>query len=85
MLDSPYDIPQPFVPKEPEPDFRREFWRETQDLRPTEGRERPGTLNICHYINGRHEMPPPKWCRHFAHEDETGKRIRPDWTTQWEN
>ena len=80
--DDLFVIPQPFVPKPPEQDFRSEFWQELPDMRPQEGRENPGTMYICRYLNGRHEMPPASWCPHFRHEDETGKRVRPDWTVQ---
>lgn len=81
-LDDPLGVAQPFVPKQEEPDFRRDFWREAPNMRATEGRENPGTMRICRYLNGRHEMPPAKWCPHYKHEDETGKRVRPDWTVQ---
>lgn len=82
QYDDLYVIPQPFVPKQPEPDFRREFYGELPDMRPQEGRENPGTVYICKYLNGRHEKPIAPWCPHYNHEDETGKRIRPDWTVQ---
>lgn len=81
-LEDPLAVPQAFVPKVEAPDFRSEFWRETPDLRPTQGHDRPATLRICVYKDGRHEMPPKSWCPHFEREDEVGKRIRPDWTVQ---
>lgn len=81
-LDDPLSVPQAFVPKEPEYDFRREFYAQLQDMRPTEGRENPGTMYICRYQDGRHEMPPKPWCPHFSTHDETGRRIRPEWTVQ---
>lgn len=81
-LDDPLGVPRPFQPKPQEYDFRTEFWKQAPDMRPTEGRENPGTMNICRFLNGRHEMPPKPWCPHYEHEDETGKRIRPDWTVQ---
>lgn len=82
MLDDPLSVPQPFRPKPQEYDFRQEFWKELPDMRPQEGRENPGTVYICRYLNGRHEMPPKPWCPHYKTEDETGKRVRPDWTVQ---
>lgn len=81
-LDDPLGYHRPFVPKKQEPDFRSNFYRELPDMRPQEGRENPGTMHICRYTNGRHEMPPKPWCPHYQREDETGKRIRPDWTVQ---
>jgi hypothetical protein len=85
MLDNPYEVPQAFVPKAPEPDFRNEFYHQLQDMRPNEGGERPATMKVCRYLDGRHESPPREWCPHFNHEDETGKRIVTDWTAQWED
>ena len=87
MLDDPLSVPQPFKPKPKVPDFRDNFWQEAPHLRPTkanphERNENPGTVYICRYLNGIHEMPPKPWCPHFASEDETGKRVRPDWTVQ---
>lgn len=82
MLDDPLSVPQPYRPKQQEYDFRSEFWRELPDMRPQEGRENPGTMYICKYLNGRHEMPPKPWCPHYDQEDETGKRVRPEWTVQ---
>lgn len=81
-LDDPLAVPRPYAPKAQEYDFRGEFWRESPNMRPTEGRENPGTTAVCRYLNGRHEMPPQRWCPHFEREDETGKRVRPDWTVQ---
>lgn len=81
-LDDPLGVSQPYTPKPEEYDFRTEFWAQTPNMRATEGRENPGTMNICRYLNGRHEMPPMEWCPHFDHEDETGKRIRPGWAVQ---
>lgn len=80
--DDPLSVPQAYVPKTAEPDFRRDFWMETQDMRPTEGRVPVGTMRICRYLNGRHEMPPKPWCEHYNTHDETGPRIRPDWSVQ---
>jgi len=77
-------IPQPVVPKKQEPDFRTSFWREAPDMRPNRGHDRMATLYVCTYTNGRHEMPPKSWCPHFEVEDETGFRVRPDWTVQWD-
>lgn len=89
MLDDPLGVPRPVVPKKKQPDFRDEFWQEAPTLRPTrrkphERRENPGTRYICRYLNGRHEQPPQPWCPHYSHEDETGKRIRPEWNVQWD-
>jgi hypothetical protein len=81
-LDDPLSVPQPFTPKPAEPDFRTSFWQQIPDMRPQEGRENPGTLKICRYLDGRHEKPPRPWCPHYARADETGKRIRPEWTVQ---
>lgn len=83
-MDSGFVIPQPVVPKKVEPDFRNEFWREAPDMRPTRGRDRMATMYVCKYVNGRHEMPVAPWCPHFKHEDETGFRINPAWTVQWD-
>jgi hypothetical protein len=78
-------IPQPFVPKQEQPDFRRSFWAETPDLRPNRGPDRMATTKVCHYDSaGRHEQPRAPWCTHFEHEDETGFRINPSWTVQWD-
>lgn len=85
QLDNPYEVPQPFVPKPPDQDWRGEFYQQLQDMRPTEGRERTATMKVCRYLDGRHESPPRSWCPHFNHTDETGKRIVPDWTAQWED
>lgn len=82
MFDDPLSVPRPFNPKPQEYDFRQEFYKELPDMRPQERNENPGTSYICRYLNGRHEMPPKPWCPHFNVEDETGKRIRPDWTVQ---
>lgn len=82
MLDDPLSVAQPFRPRKQEPDFRNDFWRQVPDMRPQEGRENPGTVYICRYLNGRHEMPPKPWCPHYNQEDETGKRVRPNWTVQ---
>lgn len=82
MLDDPFDVAQPFVPQERKPQFQDTFYQQLQDMRPTEGRTPLGTVNICRYLNGRHEMPPQPWCPHYDREDETGNRIRPDWTVQ---
>lgn len=82
MLDDPLSVPRPYVPKQQEYDFRTEFWAEVPDMRPQEGRENPGTMYICQYLNGVHEMPPQPWCPHFNHADETGQRVRPSWTVQ---
>ena len=83
MLDDPFDVARPYVPRKPVPDFRTEFYQESPDMRPTEGRANPGTAYVCRYVDGRHEPPQP-WCPHFDAVDETGFRIRPDWTTQQE-
>lgn len=85
FLDDPLSVPQAFVPKEPVYDFRNEFYAELPDMRPQEGRENPGTMNICRYLNGRHERPPRSFCPHFNTHDEMGPRIRPDWTIQEDN
>lgn len=87
MLDDPLGVITAFVPKKQEPDFRQEFWQEAPTLRPTkqrphEPRENPGTMYICRYLDGRHEQPPPPWCPHYKTHDETGQRIRPEWTVQ---
>jgi hypothetical protein len=82
MLDDPLGVHAPYNPKPPEYDFRMEFYRQSPDMRPTEGRQRMGTMNVCRYLNGRHEYPPRTWCPHYEHEDETGKRVRHDWTVQ---
>lgn len=87
MLDDPLSFARPYKPQKQEPDFRQAFWQEAPTLRPTrqnphERNENPGTMYVCRYLNGRHEMPPKPWCPHFEHEDETGKRVRPDWTVQ---
>lgn len=82
MLDDPLGVITPYKPKQQEYDFRTEFWAEVPDMRPQEGRENPGTMYICRYLNGVHEMPPQPWCTHFHQEDETGKRVRPSWTVQ---
>jgi hypothetical protein len=84
VLDDPQGVYAPHNPKPQEYDFRTEFWRQAPDMRPTEGRQGVATLNICRYQNGRHEYPPQEWCPHYRHEDETGKRVRPDWTAQEE-
>lgn len=81
-LDDPLSFPQPFKPKAQEYDFRTEFWNEAPDMRPQEGRSNPGTVKVCRYTDGRHETPPRPWCPHFSREDETGKRVRPEWTAQ---
>jgi hypothetical protein len=78
----PLEVHQPFVPKEPEPDFRREFWQQSPDMRPTEGREPMATVYVCKYLNGRHERPIAPWCPHYDPHDETGHRVRNDWTVQ---
>jgi hypothetical protein len=77
-------IPAPFVPKKQEPDFRREFWGEAPDMRPNRGHDRMATMKVCRYVNGRHEHPIQSWCPHYEYEDETGKRINPSWTVQWD-
>ncbi len=79
-----FEIYQPFVPKQPEPDFRREFYTELPDMRPNRGSDRMATMKVCRFSNGRHEDPRAPWCPHLKHEDETGKRIRSDWTVQWD-
>jgi hypothetical protein len=84
MPQGEFFIPQPFVKQEKKPDFRNEFWREMPDMRPNRGHDRIATLKVCRYENGRHESPPKPWCPHFETEDETGFRIRPDWTVQWD-
>lgn len=81
-LDDPLGVHRPFTPAPEAHDFRSEFWRELPDMRPQEGRENPGTMSICRYLNGRHEMPSKSWCPHFKSHDETGPRVRPDWTVQ---
>ncbi len=83
-VDPLFDIPRPFVPKDEPPDFRREFWQQAPDMRPNRGSDRMATLKVCRYANGKHESPRASWCPHFEREDETGKRIRPDWTVQWD-
>lgn len=45
----PLDVPQPFERKEEKPDFRREFWAQVPDMRPTTGRETPATLRTCRF------------------------------------
>lgn len=82
--DDLYNIPRPVVPKQQQPDFRAEFWRQAPDMRPNSGRERMATNKICRYENGRHENPPKPWCPHYKMEDERGFRIRPDWNVQWD-
>ena len=77
-------IPTPVVPKKQEPDFRNNFWRESPDMRPNRGHDRMATVYTCTYLNGRHESPPQPWCPHFKAEDETGFRINPSWTVQWD-
>lgn len=84
MLDDPLGITRPFVPKQPEPDFRTEFWREAPDMRPTRGHDNMATVYVCKYLNGRHEYPPKPWCPHYESEDETGHRINPSWVVQWD-
>lgn len=84
MLQEDFPIYSPVVPKKAEPDFRRSFWQELPDMRPTRGNDRMATMYVCRYINGRHENPPQPWCPHFEHEDETGFRINPSWTVQWD-
>jgi hypothetical protein len=84
LSDDPYSVARPVVPKVQEPDFRTEFWREAPDMRPTRGNDRMATSNVCRYLNGRHEMPPREFCPHFKYEDETGFRINPSWTVQWD-
>lgn len=76
-------VPVPFVPKAQEPDFRNSFWSELPDMRPNRGPDKMATVNMCrHDSSGRHETPIPSWCPHFERQDETGFRIRPDWTVQ---
>jgi hypothetical protein len=77
-------IPQPMVPKKQEPDFRANFYKEMPDMRPNRGHDRMATVFTCVYTNGRHESPPKPWCPHFKVEDETGFRINPSWTVQWD-
>lgn len=78
-------IPQPVQkPKPQDPDFRQKFWQETQDMRPNRGHDRMATVLVCRYVDGRHEVPPKPWCPHYNIEDETGFRINPDWTVQWD-
>lgn len=84
MPQGEFFIPQPYVKQEQKPDFRREFWQEAPDMRPTRGHDRMATLYVCRYENGRHEMPTKQWCPHFQREDETGFRINPSWTVQWD-
>lgn len=82
--DELFEVPRPVVPKVQEPDFRRSFWQETPDMRPTRGHDRMATNYICVYSGGHHEYPPKPWCPHYKQEDETGKRINPSWTVQWD-
>lgn len=82
--DDLFFVPQPFVPKQQQPDFRREFYQELPDMRTTVDKPVPATMMVCAYDHGVHEMPPKPWCPHFEHEDETGKRVRNDWTVQWD-
>lgn len=82
--DDLFNIPRPFVPKKEEPDFRRNFWSETPDMRPNRGHDRMATVYVCRYENGRHENPLKPWCPHYEHEDETGKRLNPSWNVQWD-
>lgn len=77
-------IPRPFVPQKQEPDFRRSFWAEAPDMRPNRGHDRMATDRVCRFENGRHVTPIPDFCPHFKHEDETGFRINPSWTVQWD-
>lgn len=77
-------IPQPMVPKKKEPDFRANFYQQLPDMRPNRGHDRMATVYVCRYENGRHESPPKPWCPHFKVEDETGFRINPSWTVQWD-
>jgi hypothetical protein len=72
------------VPKKQEPDFRANFYKEMPDMRPNRGHDRMATVFTCVYTNGRHESPPKPWCPHFKVEDETGFRINPSWTVQWD-
>ena len=82
--DDLYNIPRPYVPKAQEPDFRKAFWQESPDMRPNRGRDKMATALVCRYENGRHENPPKPWCPHYKEKDETGFRIRPEWTIQWD-
>lgn len=84
MPQGDFFIPMPQVPKKQEPDFRREFWAEAPDLRPNRGPDKMATMKVCRYVNGRHESPIAPWCPHFEREDETGFRINPSWTVQWD-
>lgn len=78
-------IPTPVVPKKAEPDFRAVFYQGLPDMRPTRGPDRMATVYTCRYDSaGRHQLPIPPWCPHFEEKDETGFRIRPDWTVQWD-
>lgn len=81
-LDDPFSVPHPYTPKPPEYDFRDEFWAQAPDMRPTEQNENTGTVYVCRYLDGKHEAPPKPWCPHYNREDETGKRVRPEWTVQ---
>lgn len=45
----PYDIPQPQQPKPEVPDHIKAFWSQVPDMRPTQGRERMATTNVCRF------------------------------------
>lgn len=83
-MDGGFTLPHVKVKQPAQPDFRTEFWREAPDMRPTRGRDKMATAYVCRYIEGRHEVPIQPWCPHYKAEDETGFRINPSWTVQWD-
>lgn len=45
----PYDIPTPRQPQPETPAHIKAFWSQVPDMRPTQGREKMATMNVCRF------------------------------------
>lgn len=45
----PFDIPTPRQPQPETPAHIKAFWAQVPDMRPTAGRERMATANVCRF------------------------------------
>lgn len=69
MHRDPFDIPQPRQVKEEKPDFRREFWAQVPDMRPTAPRQAPATFACRFNPQTKQVLHVRGFCPHFDGED----------------